>query len=222
MRQTRRAYLAASGTVLGGVAGCLGGGSGGPSEPDSQTTAGANGCTLQQTEKVEELPTPTLGDDNAGVVMKVWEDFSCPHCATFTLEVLPKLRSEYVESGEVRYEHYDFPIPIDEKWSWAAASAARGVQDATDENTFFEYAHKLFENQGSYSMSLVTQLANDVGAPGCEIQADAVYLTYEPVLQATRQAGVDMGLEGTPAVYVNGESVKPSYEAVSAAVDAHL
>ncbi len=221
MRPTRRAILAGAGTALGGVAGCLGGGSG-PSGPDSQTTQGASGCTLKQEEQVNDLPTPAIGDADAGVTVKVWEDFSCPHCATFALEVLPKLRSEYVEPGKIRYEHHDFPIPVDQKWSWAAASAARGVQDTTDVATFFDYAHKLFENQNSYSMSLVTELANQVGAPGCDVQSDAVYYTYEPVLQSDKQAGKDAGVSGTPGVFVNGESVKPSYQAVSSAIDAKL
>ena len=221
MRPTRRAYLASAGTALASVAGCLGGGSG-PSGPDSEQTQGANGCTLKNEDQVEDLPTPALGNADSGVTVKVWEDYSCPHCATFALEVFPKLRSQYIDPGKIRYEHHDFPIPVDQKWSWAAASAARGVQDTTDVATFFEYTHKLFQNQNSYSMSLVTKLANEVGAPGCDVQSDAVYYTYKPVLQADKQAGKDAGVSGTPGVFVNGKSVEPSYGAVSSAIESNL
>ena len=220
MRSTRRAFLAGTGTVLGGIAGCLGGGSE-PSSPDTQTTQGARGCTLKNEAKVQRLPTPALGGGD--VTVKVWEDFACPHCARFALEVFPKLRSEYIDSGRIRYEHHDFPIPVDQKWSWAAANAARGVQDTTDDvETFYEYTHELFRNQGSYSMSLITKLANDVGAPGCDVQSDAVYNTYQPVLKADRQAGKEAGVSGTPGVFVNGSSVEPSYEAVRSAVESAL
>lgn len=222
MRTTRRAFLAGAGTALGGVAGCLGGASGsGPSAPDVQNPQGVNGCTLREEEPVEQLPTPAIGDPDAGVTVKAWEDYACPHCATYVLEVLPKLRSEYVEPGKIRYEHHDFPIPMSD-WSWWAASAARGVQDRKDVQTFYDYSHDLFANQDSYSKELVTELANQVGAPGCEIQSDAVYTTYEPVLQADRRAGEQAGVSGTPAVFVNGESVEPSYEAVSSAIDSAL
>jgi len=169
---------------------------------------------------VSELPAPTLGPSDADVTVTAFEDFACPHCATYSLEVFPDIRSEYVESGVVRYEFRDFPIPVDEQWSWQAASAARGVQDETDDATFFEYAHALFENQNDFSQGLITDLAKEVGAPGCAIQADAVNETYRPVIEADRQRAVDRGAQGTPAVYVAGRSVSPSYDAIANAIEA--
>ncbi|MFB6256669.1 MAG: thioredoxin domain-containing protein [Haloplanus sp.] len=134
MERTRRAYLAAAaGLGLGATAGCLGGSSG-----------GANGCTIEDEPTVGELPAPTLGSSDAGVTVMAFEDFACPHCATYSLEVFPQLRSEYVEPGVVRHEFHDFPIPVDETWSWQAASAARGVQDETDDATILlDHRHLL-------------------------------------------------------------------------------
>ncbi|MFB6069313.1 MAG: DsbA family protein [Halobacterium sp.] len=208
MVTTRRAYLAGVAGAVG-LAGCLGGGS-----------SGANGCEIDDEPVVESLPSPVLGDPDADVTVMVFEDFACPHCATFSLEVLPRLRESYTDPGTIRYEHHDLPIPVDEKWSWKAASAARGVQDEVDDDAFFEFAHALFENQGDYSMSLVTDLANEAGAPGCAIQADAVNETYRPVVEADRQYAVELGADGTPAAYVNGESVDPTYGAIADAIDA--
>ena len=210
MERTRRAYLAAAaGVGLGATAGCLGGGG----------SSGANGCTIEDEPTVSELPAPTLGSSDAGVTVMAFEDFACPHCSTYSLEVFPQLRSEYVEPGVVRYEFHDFPIPVDETWSWQAASAARGVQDEVDDATFFEYTHALFENQGSFSAGLVTELANDVGAPGCAIQADAVNETYRPGVEADRQRAVDLGAQGTPAIYVDGRPVSPTYDAIASAIE---
>jgi len=212
MDRTRRAYLGTvAGVGLGAAAGCLGG-----------SSDGANGCTIEDEPTVSELPTPTLGasDGDADVTVAAFEDFSCPHCATYSLEVFPEIRSEYAESGVIRYEHHDFPIPVDERWSWQAASAARGVQDEADDEAFFEYAHALFENQDDYSAGLITDLADDVGAPGCAIQADAVNETYRPVVEADRQRAVDRGAQGTPAVFVEGRSVSPTYDAIASAIEA--
>jgi protein-disulfide isomerase len=208
MQTTRRAYLAGLAGVSG-LAGCLGGGS-----------SGSSGCEISDEPVVESLPAPVLGNPDADVTVMVFEDFSCPHCATFSLEVLPKLRESYADPGTIRYEHHDLPIPVDEKWSWKAASAARGVQDEVGDDAFFAFTHALFENQGDYSMSLLTDLANEVDAPGCAIQADAVNETYRPVLEADRQYAVELGAGGTPAVYVNGEAVEPAYDPVAAAIDA--
>jgi len=208
MERSRRAYLAATAGLAGLSAGCLGGGGGGTED-----------CDIGDEPTVAELPAPTLGSDDADVTVAAFEDFSCPHCATFSLEVLPELRSEYVEPGDARFEHHDFPIPVDERWSWQAGSAARGVQDEVGDGAFFEYAHALFENQGDFSPRRITDLANDVDAPGCAIQADALNETYRPVLEADRQLGIDSGVEGTPGVFVAGRQVEPTYDAISAAIE---
>jgi len=212
MAHTRREYLAATAGLgaAGLTAGCLGGGSGG----------GTDDCSIADESTVSELSRPTLGADDAAVTVAAFEDFACPHCATFSLNTLPDIRSAYVESGVVQYEHYDFPLPVDERWSWQAASAARGVQDETDDETFFEYAHALFENQDAFAPQLITDLADDVGAPGCAIQGDALNETYRPVVEADRQAGIDVGVQGTPTVFVAGRAVEPTYDAIATAIEA--
>jgi protein-disulfide isomerase len=211
MHTTRRALLAGAGATLAATAGCLGSvtGSGGGDDTN---------CDLSARETVESLPAPALGPDDAGVTVMSFEDFSCPHCQTYHLEEFPDIESELVGDG-VRYEHHDLPIPVSQQWSWATASAARAVQDSTDDETFFDYAKALFENQGSYSMSLVESLANDVGADGCDVRAAAENVRYRPVLETDRQRGLDMGAQGTPAVFVNGQQVSATFDAVRSAVE---
>ncbi|MFC6725295.1 DsbA family protein [Halobium palmae] len=219
MDSTRRTLLAAVGgattTGLAGCTGVLGGGGGG------------SDCDLQEEEPVTSMPNPVMGDDDAPVTVKAWEDFACPHCQTFSLEALPKIEENYVSSGDAKFEHHDFPIPVDDKWSWAVASAARGVQDATDDGTFFEYAHAMFENQGKYSMNVVQNQASEVGADGCSIRGDAKFGTYRPVLEADRQRGSSAGVRGTPAIFVDGQQVDFSgassfYPPIESAIESAL
>jgi protein-disulfide isomerase len=209
MEPTRRALLAAAGTATAGLSGCLGG---------VLTGGEAGDCDIPGSERVESLPTPVAGDPESDVVVQVFEDFACPHCATFNAQVYPDLRSNYVDPGKVRYEHHDFPIPVSQKWSWAAASAARGVQDEVDDAAFFEYATLLYRNQDSYSMDTVQSLAEEVGAPGCPVRGDAINETYRPVLEADRRRGNEMGVRGTPTVFVNGRQVGAGYDAIVSAV----
>jgi protein-disulfide isomerase len=211
-RRTRREYLAAvaAGGTLG-VAGCLGGGSG-----------GRGGCEPTDEPTVSELAAPVLGDPDADVTVVSFEDYACPHCATYSLEEFPTIRSQYVDPGDVRYEFRDFPIPVSEKWSWEVASAARGVQDEVDAATFFEFAHGVFESQGNFSYDTIRSLAEDVGAPACAVVNDAANQSYRPVVEADRQRAVDRGAQGTPAVYVDGRAVQPTAESVGAAIDAAL
>jgi protein-disulfide isomerase len=210
MQTTRRALLASGGVALVGTAGCLGSVTGGG--------AADTDCDLSAQSKVQSLPAPSMGSDDAAVTVMSFEDFSCPHCRTYHLQELPSIESELV-GDDVRYEHHDLPIPVSEQWSWGAAGAARAVQDATDDATFFDYAASLFENQDSYSMSLLRSLADEVGVDGCDVRAAATNGRYRPVLEADRQRGIDMGVQGTPTVFVDGQQVNATFDAVRAAVE---
>lgn len=201
MDPSRRRYLAAVGAGgATGLAGCLGA-LGGPGDEEGD-------CDFEDDpEPVTELANPSMGDPDAPVVVRVWSDFACPHCADFSDEALPKIESEYVEPGDVRFEHHDYPIPVSEDWSWPAANAGRAVQDTTDDGTFFEYAHELFQSQGQFSYDRIQNLAEDVGADGCTARSAAANETYNPVLEADRGAGDDRGIRGTPAIFVDDEEV---------------
>ena len=171
---------------------------------------------------MDSLPAPVAGDPEADVTVKAFEDFSCPHCRAYSLDVFPKVREKYIATEKIRYEFHDFPIPVNQKWSWAAASAARSVQDRVDDAAFYDFAHALFENQGDYSMSLIEDLAGDTEAAPCAVRAAAANETYRPVLEADREAGLNMGVEATPSVFVDGQAVEHSFSKIESAIESKL
>jgi protein-disulfide isomerase len=200
MHTTRRSFLAAVGgtAAVGATAGCLGGSAG--ALPD--------GCDVGELDTVSSLPRPALGPPDAAVTVDVFEDFACPHCRTFVEEVYPEIKSTYVDPGDVRYRFFDFPIPVDEKWSWGAASAARAVQDRAGPEAFFEFTKGVFGNQGRLpeeGHQVVYDLADDLGVDGCPVAAAAEQEPYRPVVEADREEGVAREVPGTPAVYVDGD-----------------
>jgi Protein-disulfide isomerase len=214
MRRTRRRLLAAGVGLagLGGLAGCLGGGGG----------SGADGCEITDEPTVSELSPPVAGSPDAGVTVMAFEDFACPHCRTYQAEVLPAIREEYIDSGRIRYEHHDLPIPVDEKWSWWVASAARGVQDTVGDDAFFDFVDRAFERQDDYSLSAIADAASAVDAEPCPVQNDAANEVYRPVLETDRSRASDLGIQGTPGVVVNGRIVEASVSGIRSAVERAL
>lgn len=211
---SRRALLAASGTALATLTGCLGG-TGSESTETDDGTGGDSG-----TAEADLLPTPVAGDPEAAVTVAVYEDFACPHCATFNQEVYPQLRSEYVESEQIRYEHHDFPIPVDDTVSWQAPNGARAVQATVDDAAFFEYTDRLFANQGSLEPDAYADLAEEIGADASAVKTAAVDREYDATVEADRERGLDAGVRGTPTAFVNGEEVDATAEALTDAIDA--
>ncbi|WP_254767706.1 DsbA family protein [Salinilacihabitans rarus] len=194
---SRRAFAkrAAATTALVGVAGCIGDG-----DDDEFELSGD-----------DVLPPAVAGDPDADVTVMAFEDFSCPHCAQYALGVYPRIEAAYVDPGHVRYEHRDFPIPVDETWSWAVAGAARSVQERGGDEAFWPFVSEIYEHLGDYSYETIAAVADGVGVDGEAVAADAEEGAYRDDLEAERGRGADAGVEGTPTVVVDGE-VTENYE----------
>jgi protein-disulfide isomerase len=196
----RRALLGMGGLAASTLAGCLGGASSGSGDGGGDT-----------------LPTPVQGDPDASTTVTVFEDFACPHCRTYNLDVLPTIASQYIEPGKIRYEHYDFPV-VNET-SWRAASAARAVQKRADANAFFTYAKALYRNQQSLGPDTYASLANDMNLKGGAVRQAAENQTYRPTVEANMATGKDRGVRATPTIFVGDKTVEATVEAISSAIE---
>ncbi|WP_050032862.1 thioredoxin domain-containing protein [Halorubrum halophilum] len=225
MERTRRSLLAGAASVgVVGAAGCLGGGAGGGG---GESDAGGNtldtgeyDCDLSEPSDPDLDFRPVIGDPEAEVVVQAFEDFTCGHCATYKLDHFPTIREEYIDPGEVRYEHWDFPIPVNETWAVPVASAARGVGARQGAEAFFSFASAAFESQGNYSGEAIGAAAEAAGADPCAAIADAEFAAYEEASMNDRSEGESMGVSGTPTIFVDGEAVEDyRAETIATAID---
>lgn len=222
--RTRRRFLAGAATATAiGVAGCGSDGSDTEDDPDDDTeptgnetgpaattTAGESDPTTTAAAPASDgvLDPPVAGDPEADVTVMVFEDYACPHCADYSLNVFPEIRSQYVDTEEIRYEFRDFPIPVSPESS-RAANAARAVQDTVGDAAYYTYSKQLFENQSNLGLDTYESEANDVdGADPAAIRAAGAEESYTETVQADRQRGVEMGVGGTPEVFVDGSIVE--------------
>ena len=53
--------------------------------------------------KPQSLPDMALGPANASVTITEYASMTCPHCAAFTENVFPKIKSEFIDSGKIRF-----------------------------------------------------------------------------------------------------------------------
>jgi protein-disulfide isomerase len=216
---SRRVFLAGAVAVTAGTAGCLGGGGddGGSDPPELGEIADSATPSDGQ-----PLPSPVAGDPDADVTVAVFEDYACPHCATYSLEVFPQLAAEYLETEQVRYEFHDFPIPVDERLSWQAASAARAVQADAGSQAFFVYSERLFANQDSIGPAVYGDHTEGIDADGETVRRAGTERRYDQTVEADKEAGRERGVQGTPTVFVDGERVQwqeIAYEPVRDAIE---
>ena len=49
------------------------------------------------------LPDMAVGKEDAPVTIVEYSSLTCPHCAHFHKDVFPELKSQYIDTGKVRY-----------------------------------------------------------------------------------------------------------------------
>jgi len=64
----------------------------------------------QETASVSIDDDPVLGAADAPITIVEFSDYQCPYCQSFQSETLPQIKSEYIDSGLVRFVYRDFPL----------------------------------------------------------------------------------------------------------------
>ncbi|MGD9868222.1 MAG: thioredoxin domain-containing protein, partial [Hyphomicrobiales bacterium] len=68
------------------------------------------------------LPDLHQGSEDAPVTFIEYSSLTCPHCAAFHKDVLPTLKSKYIDTGKVKYIVREFPL---DKLAFAGFAVAR-------------------------------------------------------------------------------------------------
>jgi protein-disulfide isomerase len=141
------------------------------------------------------------GDDNAPITIVEVSDYGCSHCKNFNLETAGLLRDLYITPGQVKWVVMPFALGPQTAPASAAAMCA-GEQDS-----FFDYHHRLFELQGDpqfMTSASFRQAAEDVGLDMDAFNACLQDGQYNNTIQQNVAAATAVGVNSTPSFFVNG------------------
>ena len=51
-----------------------------------------------------------MGKEDAPLTLVEYSDFQCPFCQSFSSDVLPQLKQEYVDTGQIKFVYKHFPM----------------------------------------------------------------------------------------------------------------
>lgn len=142
---------------------------------------------------------PSIGPDAAPVTVVVFSDFQCPYCkdAAATLRAAREL-----EGDKVRVVYRHFPLPIHPR----ARQAAEAAECAATFGKFWPMHDKLFAGGAGLSDEELVADAVEAGIDRDAFRRCLAGGAAKRAVEADLRAGAEAGVDGTPAVFVNGRS----------------
>ena len=162
------------------------------------------------------VPTPasfsenvagTRGNPDAPVTIVEFTDYQCPYCSSHAEQVLPRIVTELIDSGDVYYVLKDLPLDNIHPRARAAATAARcaGEQDA-----YWGMHDALFESQPRWSRpentptEIFVELADELGLDSEAFNACLESGRYDEAIEANLAEARALGIGGTPYFFIDG------------------
>ena len=159
--------------------------------------------------KPVSLPDMALGPADASVTITEYASMTCPHCARFNEEVFPKIKTQYIDAGKVRYVFREFPLDI----KAAAGSMLARCIAKTDAGKYFAVVDLLFKQQNEWAGPKTTETLKRIGKQaGLTEQNVEDCLKDQALLDKIaadqKYANEVLKVNSTPTFFINGEMLK--------------
>jgi len=182
-----------------------------PAKPPSPSTQ-AEALALTPDDRI-------LGKSDAPITIVEYASLTCPHCAHFATDVLPKLKEQWIDTGKARLVMRDYPL--DEPALRAAMIARCAPADK-----FYPFIDTLFGAQRQWVLSKdykaeLARLALLGGMSKKQFEECLANKAVEDkVLQSRLTATEQLGVNSTPTFFINGNKFDgaPELDAMNAAL----
>jgi protein-disulfide isomerase len=149
----------------------------------------------------EEPGGKTRGRADAPVVVEVYSDFLCSHCANFALGTGRMLIAEFVEPGVARLVYRQFPVI-----SPLSALLAEASECAADQKRFWAFhdaAFALVARRAINGPADIEAAARDARVDLRAFEACRRSGETRSRVEADFREGTSRGVEGTPTIFIN-------------------
>ncbi len=151
----------------------------------------------------------TIGKPTAPITMVDYSSLTCPHCATFHLDVFPRIKEEYVDTGKLflifREIYFDGP------GLWASMLAR-----CSDDEAFFPIIDLLLSKQDDWSRSTSQiDIVNGLKLIGKQAGlSDKEVLTClkdrdkaKKLVEWSNSNAIEDSVDSTPTILINGKKM---------------
>jgi protein-disulfide isomerase len=144
---------------------------------------------------------PSFGATDALVTIVEFEDFQCPFCKKAE-DTMRLVFARY--KNKVRLVHRDFPLQPLHPASLEAHEAGRCAEE---QGKFWEYRELLYKNAPAAGPEQLLAYATQVGMSVSDFKKCLDTEKFKVVVQKDEEEGDRLGVQGTPAFFINGRSL---------------
>lgn len=144
----------------------------------------------------------SIGNPNNTIIE--YASMTCPHCSDFHNETFPKIKSDLIETGKVKYIFRDFPLD-------QYAMAGTLIANCVSEDRYFDVINVLLKTQKKWIQNGYQGLLSIAKNFGLSISQVEMCLSDEKLIKLIESnmsiATNSFGITGTPSVFVNGKKI---------------
>jgi protein-disulfide isomerase len=175
-----------------------------PASSSPTVTAQADAATAPA--PVQPVITPedhVLGSADAPVTIVEYASMTCPHCAAFHADSMPKLKSEFIDKNQVRLVFRPFPLD-------RLALRASLMAECAPGDGYFALLDKLFATQKEWMqaanpLDALRALGKEAGIEESKIDSCMTDEKAIDRIAANYKDAVDVhGVSSTPSFIING------------------
>lgn len=160
---------------------------------------------------------PAMGDEKAPITLVEFSDYECPFCKRVRQTVW-KVIDSY--KGKIRYVFMDFPLSFHKE----SKKAHEAAHCAGDQDKYFDYSRKLFDNQGKLGVADLKKYAKEMQLKTADFDKCLDEGKFSKTVDDFVAKGMAAGVNGTPAYFINGIMISGAQpeEAFKEIIDSEL
>jgi protein-disulfide isomerase len=173
----------------------------------ADTTQVAEGCYYDAEKQpvadpasLVDFQDPSEGNADAPVTIVEYFDPNCPHCKTMH-EVMKQAVERYGDKAQFVYK----PMPL---WGFSVPQI-EALYAAAQEGKFVPMLEAQYarQQQGGLSMEQLKEIAREIDMNPDVLASRVEQNTYRSQIMQQRQRAIEIGVDSTPTVLVNGRFV---------------
>jgi protein-disulfide isomerase len=158
--------------------------------------------------RIDISAAPNKGGAAARVTVVEFVDYECPHCK-HAQSLMRQLIEEYPSDVKVYFKHFPLSSHTNSRL------AAEGAVAAAKQGKFWPYNDKVWANSDNLTPAILEKAAKESGLDMARWRADMDSELAKGRVQADRAEGIEIGINATPSIFINGRKYDDPLEIAS-------